>query len=393
LKILHCFNMANDGWSAVKGLRAIGVDAHLVIHRPSHVASLPQWEEAEIDQTRLGDLYDPDWTVLNESWRMPHYVHVWDLRKSVYPLSSTLKWLRRLSDLSRYDVVIGHFPFAKMAPFYKWTYSKPYIIYDAGWIRYLHDKEYEAYASLSYHLARAGYAKATRIFFTNVDTHEIFLKLGYDPQKLVYTPFAIDTELYCPSHRDNSLRDSYHASPVFFMPTRPDPIKGSDLVLLAFQRYLKDQPSALLLLVDWGERQPDYAKQKDLVGALRISARVRWLPVMNKHLLVKYYNIADVVFDNFVRGAFGTLAIEAMSCAKPLVGYAESRLWTQWHDSVPPVANARTEDQIYERMIELEDDQAREEYGKLGRRWVLENCEMRLVAERQLAICEECLRK
>lgn len=382
--------MANDGWSAVKGLRAIGVDAHLIVHYPGHVASLPQWEEAEIDETRVGNLNDPDWTVLNENWQMPDHVHVWNLHKNSYPMSGTLKWLRKVPELAEYDIVIGHVPFAKIAPLYKLLHRKPYIIFDAGWIRYLY-----SYNFYSYRIARVGYRNAAKILFTNVDTYGIFTEKGYAPEKILYTPFAVDMELYAPRRSEKP----FERSPILFSPSRQDwPEKGNDMLLRAFRNYLKRQPKALLVLVEWG--QPlgsgggDYvAMAKDLVDNLGITDSVKWLPVLPKRKLIDWYNIADVVFDQYVFGALGTTTPEAMSCERPVVSHADPGLWTKWHQSAPPVAEARSTDEIYQQMVNLEEKSLREEYGRNGRRWVAKNCEMKLVARHQLRICEELLRR
>lgn len=387
LRICHVFNMANDGWAAVKGLRAIGVDAELILHRPAHVASLPQWEEADIDLDRVGDLYNPDWNVLSENWTLPSYVHVWDLRGDWYPASRTLKEIRNLLGVGRYDVIIGHIPFAKMAPLYYLFHRKPYIVYDAGWIRYLYLYDYS-----SYRLGRIGYRKAAKIFFTNVDTYQMFLQKGYSQERLAYTPFAIDMELYAP----RNVKNPYDRSPVFLSPSRQDwPEKGNDMLLHAFCRYLKRQPDAILLLVKWGQVRSlddpeNYVhKSRSLIQQLGIEDNVKWLPVMHKRKLIEYYNMADVVFDQFVFGALGTTTPEALSCEKPVVSYVDSDIWTRWHGSAPPVANARSADDIYLRMVELEDSDLRKEYGRKGRKWISETCEMKVVAERQLKVCEE----
>jgi len=378
--------MANDGWSAVKGLRAIGVDAHLIAHRPAHVASLPHWEEAEIDAARLGDLYDPDWTVLSESWRVPAYVHIWDLRKSWNPLSGAFKWFRRIPELADYDIVIGHVPFAKMALLHKWLHRKPYIIYDAGWIRYLH-----RYNFRSYRLARIGYRNAAKILFTNVDTHRIFIENGYPFERMLYTPFAIDMDLYAPS----KPLMTFDRSPVFFSPSRQDwPEKGNDMLVYAFQKYLKRQPDAALLLAEWGQSEVQGRRNyldmtKDLVKQLGVEDSVKWLPVMPKRRLVQLYNAADVVFDQYIFGALGTTTPEAMSCGRPVVAHVEPELWTKWHSSPPPVAEARNGEEIYQQMVKLENPGLREDYGRKGRTWIAENCEMKLVARQQLKICEE----
>ena len=391
MRICHVFNMANDGWAAIKGLRAIGCDADLIVHRPAHVASLPQWEEAEIDLEKLGtDLHNPNWDVLNENWTKPDYVHVWDLRRSWYPFSRTLKWIRHVSDLAQYDVVIGHIPFAKVAPLYRLLIRKPYVVYDAGWIRRLHDYDFH-----SYRWARAGYRGATKIFFTNVDTYSMFIKNGYSPERLVYTPFAIDMELYAPRNVSNP----YDKSPIFFSPSRQDwPEKGNDMLLYAFQRYLKRQPNALLLLVEWGQvpefsEENDVTKAKKLIKELDIQDSVKWLPVMPKRKLIEYYNLADVVFDQYVFGALGTTAPEAMSCEKPVVAYVDPEMWNKWHGSTPPLINARNPDEILNRMIELEEPSLRRETGRKGRLWISQTCDMKIVAKRQLEVCEELVER
>jgi len=82
-----------------------------------------------------------------------------------------------------------------------------------------------------------------------------------------------------------------------------------------------------------------------------------------------------------------------MSCGKPVVAYVDPLLWTRWHVSAPPVAEARTTEEIYHQMVTLEDPHLREDYGLKGRAWIVENCEMKLVARQQLRICEELLKK
>jgi glycosyltransferase involved in cell wall biosynthesis len=130
-----------------------------------------------------------------------------------------------------------------------------------------------------------------------------------------------------------------------------------------------------------------------LIDELEIAGNVEWLPVMHKNLLIQYYNAADIVFDQFLLGAFGTTAPEAMSCERPVVGYAEPDMWIRQHGSIPPVANARTAEDIYERMVELESTSLRRQYGRRGRKWVLETCEMTLVARRQLEVCQQVIER
>ena len=436
MKIAHVFNLANDGWAVVKGLRALGIDADLIIRRPDHVACLPQWEEAEIDLTKLEDQYYPDWETLCENWPIPDHVKVWDVPRSssmnetvdgvgramlyctrianLNPVETirsrwrdVLNFVAKLNEkkerrqihrqlpqlrlLGDYDLVIGHWPFAIFAPSYRAMYKKPYLVYDAGWIRTLHDP----ISRMAYdRLGRAGYKYADKILFANVDTYEMFLRNGYDPSKLIYTSFAIDPNIYRPLEEQETLGlNDQHRSPVFFMPSRQDPTKGNISVLYAFKRYLERRNNAVLRLVNWGSIQADYKKHLTIIKDLEIARNIEWLPLMNKRLLVRYYNAADIVFDQFELGALGTTAPEAMSCGKPVISYVKPELWTPWHNEPPPVANAGTSDEILQQMIALEDAGIRKEFGERGRKWTFENCEPTAVANKQMQVYEETLKR
>jgi glycosyltransferase involved in cell wall biosynthesis len=146
-------------------------------------------------------------------------------------------------------------------------------------------------------------------------------------------------------------------------------------------------------MIEWGKQQVDYSTEKAMVKDLQIAGNVNYLPLCHKRELVHRYNLADAVLDNFVVGAFGTTAIEALACGRPVIGYAEPDLWLPIHGSVPPVLQARTEDEIYEQMIAVESARTRRQHGERGRRWVAETCEMKVVARQHRRIYEETLRR
>ncbi len=293
-------------------MRKLGIDAHLIIEKPSHVAGLPQWEDGHVDMSILGDPYDPNWDAFQ--WEMPEWVHVWDARKSWYPFSRTARWLRIVGKLGEYDLVVGHAPFAKVAPLYKVLYHKPYIVFDAGWVRYLQQNQ------SGYSQARKGYRDAAMILYTNVDTEPMFTEQGYSKQ--VYTPFAIDTEKYRPI---KSTHSNQNEVPNFFHPSRQDwAEKGNDRLITAFARYVKRNAKARLTMVEWYQSPEDLAKSKQLVSELGIQGNVEWVPVMPKNKLVEQYQMSTAVFDQFLFGAFGTTTPEALSGGKPVVGFLKS---------------------------------------------------------------------
>jgi len=357
-------------------LRKLGVNTDLIIERPSHVASLPQWEDGEVDMGLLGDPYDPNWDAFE--WSPPDWIRVWDDRKLSFPYSRTFRWSSLLLMLRDYDLIIGHAPFAKIAKLYRALYRKPYIIFDAGWIRYLPLNK-KGYAS-----ARKGYREAARILYTNVDTESMLIEQGYS--KLAYTPFAIDTDRYSPSPSQAS------DIPTFFHPSRHDwPEKGNDRLLRGFAKYVQRNGKAQLVTVEWYQSIEDLQKSKQLVSKLGIQKNVTWVPVMPKGKLIGYYQKSTAIFDQFLFGAFGTTTPEALSCGKPVVGYVESKYWQKYHTEPPPVLNASSADDIYNAMVKLEDQQLQVEQGKLGREWIMRNCDCSLVASQQFELYKKVL--
>jgi glycosyltransferase involved in cell wall biosynthesis len=73
LRVLHYGNIANNGYLNAKFLRAIGVDAHVICPKFSHIMGTPEWEELEITHP-YGDDYYPDFdardvgTYLRPDW-------------------------------------------------------------------------------------------------------------------------------------------------------------------------------------------------------------------------------------------------------------------------------------------------------------------------------------
>jgi glycosyltransferase involved in cell wall biosynthesis len=371
MRIAHVFNLANDGYAICKGLHKIDVDCDLFIERPSHVCSLPQWEDGECDLERLGNPYDPNWGAFR--WELPSWIHVWDTRRRGYPFSRVLKWIPLIRMLRNYELVVGHAPFAKIGRMFSRLYRKPYIIYDAGWIRYL-PKDRLGYAE-----ARRGYRGAAHILFTNVDTEVMFKEQGYTNQ-ISYTPFAIDTTKYSPT-----TQEPEHT--VFFHPTRQNwAEKNNNFVIEAFAQYVKHDSKAKLVMPDWYQ-QPDFEKSKELVGSLHLDDNVMWVPLEPKNRLIELYRSSTAVLDQFRIGAMGTTTPEAMSCGVPVITYIEPELWLPYHSTSPPVANAKSAKEICDWMLKLSNNpQLRAEIGRREREWILTNCDDRVVARRQLEL-------
>jgi glycosyltransferase involved in cell wall biosynthesis len=109
---------------------------------------------------------------------------------------------------------------------------------------------------------------------------------------------------------------------------------------------------------------------------------------MSKVRLRRYYCAADIVADQFTVGSYGGSALEAMSCARPLLISLERDRFEGGFWSYPPVMNVSEPDQIAAALRRLFDDpELRARLGAQAREWVTANHGPPL-AERVIELCQ-----
>ena len=325
--------MANDGYSVAKEMRKNNVDVDLAINTSDFGMALPEWEDGQI--TKQIDPYNLKTEDMKNTWEPPSWIRYFDFLNKVPKKKNMIGKIKSRIDIIKmireYDVVETHVPWALYAQFS----GVPYVAYDAGWIRYFpygnnfRDK-----------LARRGYAKAKKIIITNPDTYEIFDKLSYlDKEKIIFIPFAIDPEKYKPIRIDD-LRNSYvnKNELLFFSPSRQIwKEKGNDKMIKAFAKFVKSFPNSKLLMVSWSI---DETNSKKLVRTLGIEENVLWIKPVPKNILIKLYNAADVVLDQFILGSWGTSTPEAMCCGKPVLMFYKKEFIQRAFGEEPPILNS-----------------------------------------------------
>jgi glycosyltransferase involved in cell wall biosynthesis len=83
---------------------------------------------------------------------------------------------------------------------------------------------------------------------------------------------------------------------------------------------------------------------------LNIEKDIIWLPQMSRKELVYYYNMADIVLDQFNVGIFALLAAEAMSCGTPVFSFPIERA-KEIYDAPPPIVNVATQKELTEKLF------------------------------------------
>jgi len=375
MRLVHVFNGTNDAYNNVKFLRQKGVEADLIVDTNDVGMSFPQWEDSFVDSSLI-DVYHPTqrWDVLNKNWSHPSWIHYWNrgrlFKQRIFSLSKLYKMVER------YDLI----QVMVNDVFYLQSQHKPYILFDIGNLRCLPYRN-DSWGSIN----RRECEKAKKVLFTNIDS--IYGVRALKLRNAEFIPFAIDTNKYSP--KNSLIRQRYDYEILLFSPTRHDwDVKGNDLLLKAFAKYLEHEKSACLVLVDWGY---DVPKAKQLIKQLKIQEKVVFVRPMCKMELIEFYNAADIVIDQFKIGCYGTTALEAMSCKKPVLMYVDAPAFKEVMGEVPPVANACSVSDICDRLLELSHRKVRELLGVRSRRWVEKHYDAEKVADKYISIYEGAL--
>jgi len=220
----------------------------------------------------------------------------------------------------------------------------------------------------------SSFRKARVLFLSTPDLIETANEL--ELSNWVYLPHPIDTERYCPFeyqlNKPNFDTVFFHASRLDWSYTGADRVlaglKYNDRFIRAFARYIREGHNSLVIVVDYGV---DKEKTKDLVRQLGIENNVEFIPPMTKSSLISYYNGADAVIDQFGAGWFGLVALEAMSCVKPVMAYVNKQYSELVYPEGPPILNCRTEDEIYHQLLKASNKEYRQQLGRQAREWIL----------------------
>ncbi|MFC1933375.1 glycosyltransferase family 4 protein [Chloroflexota bacterium] len=352
MKIAVLGNLANIGYRMTKCLCQRGVEADLYLHPGD---AQPSWEDDNIDG---GWIKTYGQKHLNYPFR--------PVRTSAY-IVEQLNLLRRLSCYDIVQKVCGGLSPLELA-YFRLT-KRPYAILATG----SDLRELARQDSRAARRTLASFREARVLFLATPDLVETASDLKLS--NWVYLPNLVDAEKYYPFEYQLDKSDF---EMVFFHPSRLDwsytggdriltVLKYNDRFIRAFARYVGEGNNSLATIVDWGV---DRERTKDLVHELGIESNVEFIPPMPKSNLINYYNGADVVVDQFGAGWFGLVALEAMSCAKPVMAYVKNQ-YSAVYPEAPPILNCQTEDEIYRQLLKASDKQYREQLGRQSREWIL----------------------
>ena len=404
-------NSAQNAYLLAKFLRQwTDVEAFAIYEANEGSLRLPPWEDAEYPpdtgeklaaaiKARSTRLHLP----LASPWEQPGWAIPYDMRAqpAALPMPAHLSDIERRTlrkdahvlqaaplvlDLARQvDLVVLLGPWAAYGAILP---RHSYVTVEHGTMRSVPELTLSAQRVLA-----IAYRHAAYNVITNADCSRAAESLNLDPARYGFIPHPIQTDVFAPLPEPTTdvaaLRADLQQCPdgetarlVLLAPARqtaPGDLGSKDNahIFRAFARYVAEAepagaPRAVLhaLAHDKGE-----AAMRALVQELGIAGRVRWFPLQPKRTLLRYYQAADVVLDQFSAevGSYGAVTVEALACGKPCITWVDParHAWCAEVCPTPPVANALTVEEIYGHLLRY----ARVPMtivrdGATGRRWV-----------------------
>lgn len=403
MRVAFYGNTANNFFAVARAVRrASDVDAHLFIDSDAGFAQLPEREAPE-----LLDGY-PEWI-----HKGPYH----SLASRFWPGASPLA-----KELEAFDVIMVSGGGVRLAPFV----DRPFIFYVTGWdltvapfpLRFLDRSPglvRKGAALLGGFWHRRGLKAIDQLWSQPFSPFATAARrLDIEPSRIIprYFPIMIDTEKYQldPDARASSdplvrrLVDDHDF--ILFHPSRmmlnravpyveTGQWKGNDTLFEGFERFVRENRAAkpVLALIEHAP-SPDMIEAKRVIARLGIEKNVVWLKGPNgygfdRHALLPFYSVADVVADEFGVGWFGSIVVEGLSMSKPVLCHLDEDVMRElypWH----PILSPKKPADIADVLTQLYRDPAeRQRRGELGRKWAVEFHSIANVGARYVAQIQE----
>lgn len=333
MKILHAGNMVNLGYFIVNQLRQDGLDVDLLMEKNPPFMSNP----SDIDQS-LQNSY-PDW------------IHFFDKSKKSWKFD-IIKLMRN----KEYDLIHAYVEF----PIFSQFSNKKYVAYAQG----SDLRELAISNSIRGIMLRRAYRKARVVITAQPDHIDVINKLNL--KNWLFLPVPWDMNFFKPISYQSEFKNKFvifHPASLFWK------LKGNDILIKGFAEFSKEHLDSLLLIVDRGI---DSIKTKELIKKLQIENQVQFISgPLNRHDLLKYYNICDVVADQFIVGSMGSISLESMLCEKPVITYIKLDLHQQVYSEIPPIISVSTTKDVVNSLELLKNEKTRKIIGKQGRVWTM----------------------
>ena len=197
-----------------------------------------------------------------------------------------------------------------------------------------------------------------------------------DPTRLTLVPCGVDAKTFRPVYRGEAREAlGLPDKPTVVYVGRLVPRKGVDTLVEAFALLPEHLDARLVVVGGEPGGSPEVEKLSALAGALGVARRVTFTGSRPQRELHRYYGAADAVVAVPHYEPFGMTPLEAMACARPVVGSKVGGIKTSVADGetgylVPPKDYAA----LAGRLVRLLSEAGlRERMGRAARRRIEEH--------------------
>jgi len=340
MKVIQVGDVANVGRTLIKGLRAEGVDAVLVI--------MPKPGDTDVPE-------EPGIDIIRRPYRI---------------LTHAVLLSRLLGKYRQSDIFHAHA-----------LYNIPLMLLNKLTVSHFHGDDLLEVASgdtVFSKLLRRAMRKTKCILVSTPDLPDIVAGLGMPMEKVTFLPNPIDVDHFRPG-KANSPFGENDGTIKLFHPTRFQEKKHNERLLYAFKELQTKYPLSLYL-IEHKFHSEDQQKIAGLIEELGLK-RTFFLPAVAHKNLVSYYNAADIVLDQFDRPIMCLVSLEALACGKPVIsGFPEN---SGSYPEPPPVLRGFTVEDIVRSVTYLVENRDQwEEIGRKGREWIIRNHALPAVVSR-----------
>ncbi len=144
--------------------------------------------------------------------------------------------------------------------------------------------------------------------------------------------------------------------------------KGTDVLLrgIAAWHHRTQVPLDVRLV----EKGPSVAASKSLIEQLRIAHLVSWQRELSQAAVFEEYSRADIVSEQCGRHVLGMAGYEAMAAGRPVLANGRPEVFSPIFGAAPPVAQARTPEEVAAQLDRLAVRAERERLARTGRAFV-----------------------
>ena len=361
LKILQAGN-PNFGYVMAKELRKRGIEADLLISKKAISGVGAYGVTASINDPlshdKNLDCY-PEWIIFDDI----------DKKSKIFHIAKLMK---------KYDLIHVQ----EATPIHAMLSRKPYVVSAVG--DDLRKKVFEK--SFTGFLMRIAYKQANLVVYVWPILKPAIKKLGIKRTKFI--PRIWDVSSF-----SNKSKQKNNKKLVIFSPTAQLwELKGNDKFLHAFSRLCKDGYDIFLYIIDWGK---DSDKAKEILRKPEIRDRVKIIPgPISREQVAHYMSLSDILAEQFNTGSYTRVGIESFFFGIPVLIHLNEKIHQETHGSLPNIINAKTEDEIYNKIKYFSENKKElEEMAKNTKKWAKEQFDLQKNIDAYIKIYESILRK